>query len=208
MNKKKDILASGRQLANTAAIMRYLAHNGPVSQLQVVEDTPLKRTSIFNIFEQLDQAGLVVVNSSVPALRKGRPSQLWEVNPSAGSFFVAYLSNSEEHYNVYDFTGAVQENVSCKSAEKFDDAVLGMVDRFRDWKTKYSFRAVIVVLPGAVDSENGTVVVSRTWHVENIPLAEKIGKILEEDVPGIPVVIENNARMAAWGKNSRDHALA
>jgi predicted NBD/HSP70 family sugar kinase len=200
MRNKEDMMAAGRQLINTVAIMRYLAENGPASQLQVVKDTTLKRTSIFNIFEQLDQAGLAVISSNIQPAGKGRPSQLWDVNPDVGSFFVAYLANSEEHYGVYDFCGIQQEKVSCKSAEKFDNALSHMIEHFRHWQKQYCFRGVIVVLPGAVEPEKGTVIFSRTWNIEKLPLASNLAEMLYEYAPDIPIIIENNARMAAWGE--------
>ena len=94
------------------------------------------------------------------------------------------------------------ESASGKSAETFDSALICLDDRFRRWHAVYPFVAAIVILPAAIEPESGTVILSRTMGIENFSLAEHLAERLRDCVPDLPVVVENNARMAAWGEKN------
>ena len=191
---------SNRYLGNAATVLRYLAENGPSTQTQVVGDIHLQRTSVFNIFEYLEQAGLIVMRSSTLSLQKGRPCHLWQLNGGTGGFMTVYIGNTEILMQLCDFGGEVSDTVRERSPDRFDTAMERLMSQFKLWHQQVPLRGVMVIIAGRVDFLTGRVVISRTWKLEDFQLRQILQERLAPLAPGVMVMIENNARMAAWGQ--------
>jgi len=203
-----------RQVDNASTILRYLAVHGATTQTQVVKDINLQRTSVFNIFETLENAGLIQQQSSVMAPHKGRPCFLWNLHSAVGGFMTVYVGNTETTMSYADFSGTVVDCVTERSPHDFDLALDRIVVQAGTWHQRMPLLGVIVVLSGRVDFDAGEVVISRLWGRQNYPLRQVLQKRLSGLNPELLVMIENNTRMAAWGQRfdglcvGSDHYLA
>jgi len=189
-----------RQTDNAALIVRYLAANGPSTQTQLVNDSHLRRTSVFNIFEYLEQAGLIAMQHNVAALHKGRPCNLWSLQGRIGGFMTVYAGKAETVMQLSDFAGNQTAVLTEESLDDFSAVLERIVAQAQAWHSLLPLRGLVVMIAGRTDFSSGKVMVSRAWKLENYPLRDILQQRLEASCPGIVTMIENNARMAAWGQ--------
>lgn len=180
--------------------MRYLAAHGPSTQIQTTQAVNLRRTSVFNVFESMEQGGLLEMSSNVATARKGRPRQLWQLNGSLGAFVSIYTNTHDRAVQLSDFNGIVLENMTAAPCEKMADELDEIVAMIQNWSSRYRILGVMLLLPGRVDFEQGLIKFSRSWELENYPLRDILKKRLAEICPNALVLVENNARMTAWGQ--------
>ena len=79
---KKD-----KQLLNAESIIDCIAGNGTVTQIQVEKQIHLKRTSVFNIFEELKNAGLIVFAILLHGGSKGASAVIMDAQPASRGFY-------------------------------------------------------------------------------------------------------------------------
>ena len=187
---------------HSLAVLRFLAQNGPSTQILVTLAGQLKRTSVFNLFEDMAAAGLLELNENIPAVSgKGRPRQLWTLRPGLGCFFSVYVNKHIRGYALSDFAGrqlaAGVENSSHAGLETELDWIHALL---RKWHRRYRIAGVMLIIPGRVDFEHGFVHVSRSWGLEKAALRDMLRAKLADIAPDALFVIENNARMCTWGQ--------
>ncbi len=185
---------------NALSVMRYLAAHGPSTQIQTTHAVNLRRTSVFNVFESMEQAKLLEMSSNIANVGKGRPRQLWQLNGSLGAFVSIYTNTHDRVVQLSDFNGLLLENITASPHESMGEELREIVGMISEWSKKYRILGVIVLLPGRVDFEQGVVLLSKSWEMENYPLREILRERLSRICPDALVLIENNARMTAWGQ--------
>ena len=178
-------------------VLRLLAELGPRTQAQLAPHLAVKRTRIFHVVGRLAGAGLLRPAGN-RAGGKGRPSVLWELAPTAGSFLVCYWGTGQSHYGWYDFAGgrvAQRDLAPCASlAEGLAQAAAVIAERPRG----LPLLGVQVVVSGIVDSQRGDLVLSNQWGVKQFPLAEALRTRCRLR-PGVLVGVENDAHASAFG---------
>lgn len=192
---KKD-----KQLLNAESIIDCIAGNGTVTQIQVEKQIHLKRTSVFNIFEELKNAGLIVSPSSSVALQKGRPRSLWTLNPEIAAFMMVYLNSKHNYFVLTDFNGNQLFHESMPFSENIDAAVACTAAKYREWQAKYKIAGIMVAISAKIDFDRGEVIASSIWKLKAFPLKEKLMAALGIDAENQLLLVENNARLGAWGE--------
>lgn len=176
-------------------ILACLSAGGPATQNDLTGINRLKRTAIFYVFDALQKAGLVV-NDTQPPAQRGRPTKVWQLAPQAGAFLTVYLNTFRTYIRLCDFQGNVildAQEPPCGSLSEATTAIESWLQR----SPVGNLCGVMVGLSGLVDAEQGRVMQSRRWEMEDYPLVDKLAKRL----PDCPLIlIENNARLAAWGE--------
>ncbi len=201
----------GRLEKNVAEILHVMAGSEMVSQTQLMSQVHLKRTSVFNIMEQM-RRGRLVRSCANFSSGKGRGTIMWKPCEDAGAFVVAYFGYQHSFYCVYDFHGDLLHKVERPCSRTIGDAVRDLQQVITDFAksqkpNRFLLRGIIVSLAGTVDPGNGEVVISHYWRLKQYPLGEELAKLWKNFSPLI--LVENNARLSAWGEkcvgSSRDN---
>jgi hypothetical protein len=196
------MLSIGRVEKNAAAILHAMASVEMISQAQLMPLVHLKRTSIFNVMEQMRQAQLVRPCGNFSA-GKGRGTILWKLTEEAGAFVVAYFGNQHNYYRVYDFHGDLLHGVDRPYSLAIGDAIAELERIIRQFTNaqkpgSFTLRGVVVSLAATVDSIKGEIVFSHNWRLRHYPLGAELSKLWKDSQPLI--LVENNARLSAWGE--------
>ena len=138
---KKD-----KQLLNAESIIDCIAGNGTVTQIQVEKQIHLKRTSVFNIFEELKNAGLIVSPSSSMAVQKGRPRSLWTLNPQVAAFMMIYINSKHNYFVLTDFNGNQIFSETGPFSENIDSAIACIAEKYREWHAKYKIAGIMIAI--------------------------------------------------------------
>jgi hypothetical protein len=196
------MLSNGKTEKNAVAILHAMASVEMISQAQLMPLVHLKRTSIFNVMEQMHRARLVRPCGNF-STGKGRGTILWKLTEDAGAFVVAYFGNQHNYYRVYDYHGDLLHGVDRPYSSTIDDAIAELqrvISQFSNGQKVGSFalRGVVVSLAATVDSIKGEIAFSHNWRLKQYPLGAELSKLWKDSPPLI--LVENNARLAAWGE--------
>lgn len=194
------IIKKDKQLLNAESIIDCIAQNGTVTQIQVEKQIHLKRTSVFNIFEELKNAGLIVSQSSSPAAQKGRPRSLWTLNPQTAVFMMVYINSKYNYFVLSDFNGKQIHTETKPFSQNIDDAVAVAAVKYREWCAKYKIAGVMVAISAKTDFDRGEIIASSIWKLKNFPLRQKLAEAFGIDEENQLLLVENNARLGAWGE--------
>lgn len=184
---------------NALSVIRYLAAYGQSTQIQITNTINLRRTSVFNIFELMEQAKLLEVSSNVATMKKGRPRQLWQLNGSLGAFVCIYSGPHNRVLQLSDFNGALLENIVSLPQENMERELDEIVGILLKWAGQYRICGIMMILPGRIDFENRMVRYSKSWELENYPLCSILHERIGHVCPDALILVENNTRMTAWG---------
>ncbi len=182
--------------------LRFLAENGPSTQIQLTQAGRLKRTSVFNLFEDMAERGLLSLNDNAqPLSGKGRPRQLWQLRGDLGCFLTVYANIHIRSYILTDFSGRQLASGTGDSLHQDMEQELDWIhELLKQWNQRYPVAGVMLVFPGRIDFSRGFVHFSRSWRLEKVQLRERLQAKLADIAPHAVIAIENNARMCAWGQ--------
>ncbi len=198
--KKNTPIKLNKNQENALAVVRCLAANGPLSQVQTTKLMHLGRTSVFNTFEALNHAGVLETGNGIVQTGKGRPCQLWQLNTGLGVFVTVYSNVHARSLRVTDINGQTVAEKSLPSEEHFAGEFEEIVAAIREYAGSYRILGVMLLLPGRIDFHGGVVSCSRTWELNHLPLRRMLEEQLAQAAPGAVLLIENNSRMTAWGQ--------
>lgn len=182
---------------NRAAILNLVRRFGPISQAELAQRSGLASSSVVNVTRSLLRWGLLRSIGTGPSTG-GRPPTLLEVNPGAGYALGVNVRAVGIEVVLLDLAGDIVADtflpgragdgsrVVATVREAVEQVLrLGSVDPGR-------VLGVGVACPGAV--QDGRILAGTPefpdWHA--VPLADDL-----ETALGLPVVIENNANLAA-----------
>ncbi len=200
MNKNNPKLKLNKNQENALAVVRCLAADGPLSQVQTTKQMHLGRTSVFNTFEALNRAGVLETGNGVAPVAKGRPCQLWQLNASLGVFVTVYTGVHARIVRVTDINGLTVSEKSSPSAQHFEEEFEQIVTAVRESASGHRILGVMLLLAGRIDFAAGVVSYSRTWELDRLPLRRMLQERLADAAPDAVILIENNCRMTAWGQ--------
>jgi predicted NBD/HSP70 family sugar kinase len=190
-------MADRRTIENSVMILERLLRLKEASQVELTKLLPLKRTSVFYIFEFLKKSGLLSVSESSVS-RKGRPSQMWSLNPEAGIFVVVYFNNVKNYFAFYDFSGSLISLKETTPSSTLEENFKELKKKSSEFKDKLVCGAMLAV-SGSVDSALGEIVNSRIWGANRYPAALELEKIFGHS-DSLLTGVENNSNLAAWGE--------
>lgn len=183
---------------NQTIFLHLIRAKQPISRADIAKYTGLRTGTVSAIVNRLIKNNFVYEGTEGPS-SGGRPPKNLYIN--AESFYVLAIDIgvSETVFAVSDFNGRIlkQNSVLTEGTPEQFLALLGdEIERFMT--TQYPrtrFGAVGVSVPGLIDRETGTVVISPNLEWTNVPLR----KILSDRL-NLPVYIENDANAAAFSE--------
>ena len=184
---------------------------------ELVQKTGLARAKVSQRVDSLTGRGLVQEVGDGASTRGrstgGRPPATLEFDPSAGIVLVADLGATHCRLAVADLGGDLLDEVAADLAiDSGPDEVLGWVmEAFEDLlggvdnkSSKFpEVWGIGIGLPGPVDFFEGKVMnppVMPGWH--GVDIKER----LEENFPGVPVLVDNDVNIMALGEYRHNYA--
>lgn len=182
---------------NRSAILNLIRRFGPVSQAELAQRSGLASSSVVNITRSLLRRGLVRAVGTGPSTG-GRPPTLLELNPEAGYAIGVNIRFVAVECVLVDLVGDIVADTSLPPEGEDVNSVVSTVREAVEQVMRLGsvdpgrVLGVGVGCPGVV--RDGRTLVGtpefREWHEE--PLADLLERAL-----GLPVVLENNANLAA-----------
>lgn len=187
---------------NAAIVLQALRKTSPTSRAAIAKLTGLTKATVSSLVTDLIAEQYAVEVGASYARARGRRPQLLVFNAQAGMMVGAELDGHQMHRLVCDLEGrVVWRDSEPLCAEKSFDQVFGaMVAGLKKALANAppSPRGVLGVgltVPCLVDDQSGIVLEGVNVGWKDVPLAS----LLSQHV-GVPVVVENSARMSALGE--------
>jgi len=159
-------------------LLRHIAEGSATTRAHLARVTGLSRSSVSQRVDVLLGKGLIVEDGTT-ASGGGRPALRLRINPKAGLILVADLGATQARFAVSDLAGAeLASTVQELEIDQEPQQVLARTDRnFRALldtadRPALDVRAIVVGLPGPVETETGTAVkppLMPRWHGYAVP---------------------------------------
>lgn len=214
--KNNDRLRTGdsalvRQI-NLSVIMNHLRKKAPISRAGLAQTTGLNKTTVSSLVDELLQRQFVRERGSVTS-GKGHPSIMLDLNPAAGfivgceigvDFILVVCTNftpeiiwrREEHTD----PGIGRDAILKRARELLNDAIQ---KGYQEYNTLLGIGVGVAAL---IDQSSGTML-----YAPNLKWMEPfpIRAMLQEWFPQAPVIVDNEANIAALGEHyfgvAQDH---
>jgi glucokinase-like ROK family protein len=207
--KKNDRLRTGdlalvRQI-NLSVIMNNLRKKAPISRAGLAQATGLNKTTVSSLVNELLQRRFIREIGSPTTARKGHPAIMLDLNPAAGfivgceigvDFILVVCTNftpeiiwrHEEHTD----PGIGRHAILDRATVLLNEAVQ------RGYQEYGTLLGIGVGVAALIDQSTGTMLFAPNlgWR-EPFP----IRSMLQESFPQAPVVVDNEANMAALGEH-------
>lgn len=200
--KREPLRGNDVRQLNEKLVLNIIHRERLISQSEVVQLTGLKAPTVFRIFSNLEEEGLIRVGESreQPSDRKGRKPIYYGVEPSARYVVGIDFWSRSAAVVLVDFSGhPVYRDVSLFSARPAADEVVqtlcSMIEECfsRSGIERERVIGIGIGAPGRVDIEKGEVVsYNRIRDMEHLPLGAMV-----RDRFGLPVSVHNNAAVIA-----------
>ncbi len=198
-------IASHRQILNTIRI------KGEISGADLARENRLQPSTLVYILRSLHEKGLIEVSRVGAQLgTAGKPPTLWRLVAQKGYVIGLEIIPNEERATVVDFSGQIVhqehrvgvENIGPEkllhSIKSFYDELVSHLELKKD-----DLIGVGVALTGLVDREKGVVHFSRKLQLQDFPIEQKLGELLQ-----FPVEVVNDANAGALGIKWHDGSVA
>jgi predicted NBD/HSP70 family sugar kinase len=185
-----------------STVARLVASGAAVSKADLVATAGLARTTVSAAVDELLARGLLQIDGTRPTAGRGRPADRLALSPSGGHVLLADVGASSAHLAVVDLSQRMLARTEV-DVDMHDgpDAVLRTVEtqltRLRATvPADVPVRAVVIGLPGPVDSTQGVPVrppIMPGWHA--YPVAARLSQTFD-----CPAVLENDVNLRALGE--------
>lgn len=196
--------------ANRLAILDRMRKNGSMTGTDLMNATGLTRATVHGVCDDLIELGWVVeVDAKLEpgSIQKGRPARVYEFNARAG----VVLGIDMGYHRVTVLVNDMRGERLAQHVERFDSD--GSADDRIDTVDQCALRALAkagtdaaavlavgVGVAAPLDAEGRTVPGNVFWKVMNVDLARAFA-----ERHGWPVVVDNDANLAALAERWRGH---
>ncbi|HDI3032162.1 TPA: ROK family transcriptional regulator [Cronobacter turicensis] len=166
---------------NSAAVYRLIDQQGPISRIQIAEQSQLAPASVTKITRQLIERGLIK-EVDQQASTGGRRAISIVTETRHFQAVGVRLGRHDATLTLFDLSSKVlaEEHFPLpeRPQETLEHALLNIIAQFIDaWQRKIrELIAVSVILPGLVDPESGVIRYMPHINVENWPLVDALQK--------------------------------
>ncbi|EKY3116883.1 ROK family transcriptional regulator [Cronobacter turicensis] len=166
---------------NSAAVYRLIDQQGPISRIQIAEQSQLAPASVTKITRQLIERGLIK-EVDQQASTGGRRAISIVTETRHFQAVGVRLGRHDATLTLFDLSSKVlaEEHFPLpeRTQETLEHALLNIIAQFIDtWQRKIrELIAVSVILPGLVDPESGVIRYMPHINVENWPLVDALQK--------------------------------
>jgi predicted NBD/HSP70 family sugar kinase len=165
-----QLLVPDRNLAPSAhaarsTIARMIANGGEVSRREIVASTGLARSTVDSHLQVLLRAGLIEDAGMGGTAQRGRPAQVFKINPDRGVVLVADMSVDRSRLAITDLAKTVlsQRTLDVHVDSGPDVVIESIASGFEEIMAELDIPrshalAISLGIPGPVDSHKGVVV--------------------------------------------------
>ncbi len=188
---------------NYQTLLRTLYFNGPMTRLDLSEQTGLSPATVTNVISQMFEDGILVEKGLEESLG-GRPRTILDIHPEYG--YLVGVDWGETHVQLELFNLARQKLATARQAmspgENSPTAyVQAIAERLEALLTASGLRreqilGVGVGVPGVVEHNGPVSVAAPMWNWEPIPLLEMLEEALH-----LPVYVDNGAKAMALAES-------
>ncbi|OPG16285.1 ROK family transcriptional regulator [Ferroacidibacillus organovorans] len=185
---------------NMNSIFQTIQHRGPISRVEISEQTGLAASTVSVLTSELQGSGFIR-ESGYATSTGGRRPILLEVNPEGGHFICADLTGSQITVGVLDLSFQVLREWSFEktrvSGEDLYRELIKALSSALSWCEQNSFKTlgIGVATPGLMDLGTGKIVEASNLGWRDLDL----GKLLEQEFH-LSVTVENDTNAAAYGE--------
>ncbi|TBL79015.1 ROK family transcriptional regulator [Paenibacillus thalictri] len=192
------VLHVGKEL-NIKKVIKFIRENGPISRKEISEKMDIPQPTITRIIEELQQEGIIKELGTVPSHR-GRRQVMLALDPKCYYAIGVEIGRNVVHTALVDLDGSMI-NFKMKEMSK-GDKIADVMSYLRETTGQLLQEAKVddsrllgvgVGIPGWLhETKEGFISPSNFYGEKKIPLRT----LLEEVIP-YPVIIDNNANVAA-----------
>lgn len=185
---------------NMNSIFRLIQHRGPISRVDISEQTGLAASTVSVLTGELQGNGFIR-ECGYATSTGGRRPVLLEVNPQGGYFICADLTGSQIAVGALDLSFKVLQEWFCEkptmSGEDLYRELVKVLSTARDWCKLQGFNilSIGIAAPGLMDSGTGKIVAASNLDWHDLDLSE----LLEKEF-NLPACVENDTNAAAYGE--------
>ncbi|MHB1254551.1 MAG: ROK family transcriptional regulator [Candidatus Humimicrobiaceae bacterium] len=193
---------------NQSIIFNYLRENNPLSRAKISQDLKISAPAVSRVIEKLISDDYVL-ETKKQETKSGKRPTLLVLNNERGFVLGIDLGGEKIRMSLMNYSGVIVQKYlgpdildSMDIEEVLNEEILKAFDDCRKNKLNYpsppEIQSVCIAIPADVDPVSGRIISAPlygSWR--NINLKEKIGLKFN-----IPVFIENNVNLAAWGEKN------
>lgn len=183
---------------NQTILLHLIREMQPISRADIAKMTGLRAGTVSAIVKRLIANDFVYEGTDGPSSGGRRPKHLF-INAESFYVLAVDIGVSDTVFAVSDFNGSIIEQVSLPTEGKPEQFLKRLAEKIKalikDKFARARFVAVGVSVPGLVNRETGTIVVSPNLGWEDVPLRDILSERLK-----LPVYVENDANAAAFSE--------
>lgn len=191
----------GTAKRNRLRVQGLIARRKCLSQRQLAQTTGLQPSTISNIIRELKSWGLIREGDALNSKRSGPKETELEMVPSAAWSVGVHLFSTGYHVALANTMGHILFKKTIHSGASIEtnlNELPGKISKLADNLSLNIDRlgGIGVTLPGVVDNESGTVLVSRSLKIESYPLRETLQKHMS-----CPIWVERDVVSGAYAEH-------
>lgn len=191
---------------NQSIIFNYLRENGPISRAKISRDLKISAPAVSRVVEKLISDDYILETKKLETKSGKRPT-LFALNKDRGLVLGIDLGGEKIRMSLMNYSGViVKKYIGPEIMDSTDielrisnEIMKALVDcKKNEWKysNPLEIQSIYIAIPADVDPISGRITSAPlygSWR--DINLKEKINARFE-----IPVFVENNVNLAAWGE--------
>ncbi|WP_309397720.1 ROK family protein [Cerasicoccus maritimus] len=179
------------QIANRLRILRLIYSQTPYSQRGLTLETQLQASTISNIVAELLQSEIITEGETLESGKVGPRETILQINPRITATVGINVHTTAQDICLINGNGDIISH-ECIEKRWNDESIQLIADQIRQTVKKSGLKlkeigGIGFAIPGVVDNETGTVILSRSLKLENFPLRKIFGQKLK-----IPVNVDRN----------------
>lgn len=192
--------------SNLSAALEMIRRSGRLSRSELIRKLHLSRTTVFELIGQLAELGLVTEDASPEVLGVGRPSYVVSASDNVGAFAVNPESDAIT-VGLVTLGGQLVERIRHVSpqpptpARTIEVASSSIADIRSRMPSGFQIAGTGVAVPGQVERATGRVRLAPRLGWGEVDFAARLSTRL-----GMPVAVENNARLVTLAEHRRGAA--
>lgn len=193
---------------NQSIIFNYLRENGPISRAKISRDLKISAPAVSRVVEKLISDDYILETKKLETKSGKRPT-LFALNKDKGFVLGIDLGGEKIRMSLMNYSGVIVKKYigpeimdSTDIELRINNEIMKALADCKKNEWKYSnpleIQSICIAIPADVDPISGRITSAPlygSWR--NINLKEKINARFE-----IPVFMENNVNLAAWGEKN------